>query len=141
MSEHLSPRQISEAILGERGVAIDQHLRACSTCRTAVRRAQDDLSIFGSVVRSWGDRENASTILPRAVRRRDFSFPKLLGAGAALAALAVVGLFLEFHPSRRDVTVSRPAVTDAVLMEQVKLELSRSVPGPMQPLENLMDAQ
>ena len=141
MSRHLNSQQISEAVLGERGEVVEAHLRECSTCRGELERLEDGLSMFGSVMRSWGDRESAAARLPRGQYRHRLAFPKLLSAGAAFATVLAVGLFLELHHPRHDRELSKPEVSDAVLMQQVNSELARSVPGPMEPLENLMDAQ
>jgi hypothetical protein len=141
MSRHLSSQQVSEAILGQCGADVEGHLRECSTCSGKVHRLASDLSVFGSVVRSWGDHASAPVTLTVAAQRGTFSFPKLFSAGAAFAAILIVGLLLEVHDSRPHEAMRRPEVSDAVLMQQVNSELSRSVPGPMEPLENLMGAQ
>jgi len=74
----------------------------------------------------------------RSVRPAPFAARKLLAAAAVVCVL-VLGLWLPGHLHRNGVIApARPSIdsadADVALLERVSTSLSRTVPGPLEPL-------
>ena len=135
MSGHLSSVEISEWLAGIRAPDAERHLAECAVCAAELERASAPFAQFGAATRAWCA---AETPLPRlgsvasvAHRRRQFRMIRVaLAAAAALMAAALV-----YHQHQRAIEIARQ---DEALLEQVQVEVSRSAPEPMQPLEKLV---
>ncbi len=141
MNSHLTPQQISEWMGGERSREAEMHVRACAACQAEVDRFEAALSQFRSSVREWSAEEYnphfpAGTDWDKAQQRN-------VSAGwrwAVLAILSCVAAVLFLHRSEAppQPIVAKTTVSDAVLLKQVDQDASRTVPGPMEPLVNLV---
>ncbi len=137
MSTHLSSEQITAWVVGERGQEADCHLGECAACRIEVRGLEETLLAFRSSAREWSDEQfNPNFRLP-ANRREERSW--IRGFSWAVAAL-VLCLFLGRLISRSVPAnaVPRDATSDADLLKEIDQEVSRTVPGPMEPLTELV---
>jgi hypothetical protein len=136
MSGHLSSQQIEEWVIGERTRLMEEHVLACQSCAEEVQRVVGSMQLFREAVREW----SAETpplqfkVPPRTVRWR---FAVLV---AALLMVIAVPVYRR-NEFKRQAAVTSAAVTsaqDEILLRRVETGLSRSVPAPMEPLENLM---
>ena len=136
---HLSSEDICRWIAGERAAGEESHVRECSLCAAEVARLEGALQRFGGAVREWsaaqpGAQSTGAWRVDRAahqwrVKRFQWSL-----AAAALVLLAVVPAW----KGARDRRVAEEAArADAILMEQVDYQVSRTVPATLEPLVNL----
>lgn len=136
MSSHLSKEQISEWILGDRSPQAEEHVRICVVCRNELSRFETTLTHFRGSVRQWsaeqfhGNRYQVSNTIPR------LTLQKLSYAIAVLAFLVCAALSLVL--SRRQPSLPEAVLADSALMKQVDQAVSRTVPGPMEPLMQLV---
>ena len=140
MSQHLSSREVSQWIIGERTPQQEQHVRQCSECGAELARLEAALALFRGSVRHWSGRQSQAeppaiaSILPTG---RGSSVWPMRGAlvAAALLVLAAVPIYRNARDRQRQAEIAR---ADALLMEQVDAEVSRAVPRPMEPLVKLV---
>jgi hypothetical protein len=127
MSRHLREEDICRWMAGERSLDAEQHLANCGECGSHVARMSEVLGEFRDSARALpGVRAG------RIDRSSGFAWGRI--AVAALAVLLIaVAIWLPRHESR-----SVPEVDDAALLRRVDAEVSRTVPGPMEPLAALM---
>jgi hypothetical protein len=135
MNQHLSSRQISEWVLGEPSPETERHVQDCPACRVEVTRLAEALRQFGCSVRQWSDGQ-LGTELPR-VREgggaRSWMSVKILswaGVAVMLVALATLSVTRRSDPPEE----AYVAVPDTAVLEQIDRQVSRAVPGPMEPL-------
>ncbi len=127
MSEHLSDRQFSEWMAGERPEELVAHVGVCAACRGEVARFDALLGSYREGVRSM----SAEAPVIRVPTAR--WVPRLVLAGALATLLAAITLY----PPRPAPVVAAVEVSDLVLFEQVNAQLARRVPGAMEPLAAL----
>jgi hypothetical protein len=127
MSRHLREEDICRWMAGERSFEAEQHVANCGECSSHVVRMSEVLGEFRDSARAV-----AGVGARRAGRSSGFAWGRM--AVAALAALLIaVAIWLPRHESR-----SVQEVDDAALLRRVDAEVSRTVPGPMEPLAALM---
>jgi hypothetical protein len=140
MSRHLSPRQISQWMIGERTPQQEQHVGQCSECGAELARMEAALALFRGSVRHWSDRQ-VRFPRPLAPTRRSSGYParplpvRWALVAAALLVLAAVPIYRNARERQRQAEIAR---ADALLLEQVDAEVSRAVPRPMEPLAKLV---
>ena len=140
MSQHLSSREISQWMIGERTPQQEQHVRECSECGAELARLEASLALFRDSVRHWSD---GQVRVPRSLaptrRRRGYPARPLpvrwALVAAALLVLAAVPIYRNAQDRQRQAEMAR---ADALLLEQVDAEVSRAVPRPMEPLAKLV---
>ena len=140
MSPHLSEREISLWMVGERTPQQEQHVRECSECSAELARLEASLALFRGSVRHWSDRQ---VRVPRllAPTRGSRGYParplpvRWALVTAALLVLAAVPIYRNAQVRQRQAEIAR---ADALLLEQVDAEVSRAVPRPMEPLAKLV---
>lgn len=135
MSTHLSPEEFSECISGAPSHLAVAHLRDCTACSAELTNFREALGEFREVIRAWSDdRANAVIAAPeRAVGHRSWIASHQLAWALLMAAVCVVASFV--IPRYRAGT---PPPNDAVLLNQVDTELSRTAPASMEPLMKLV---
>ena len=140
MSQHLSSREVSQWIIGERTPQQEQHVRQCSECGAELARMEAALGLFRGSMRHWSSRQSRAeppamgSILP--VRRGSWAQPlRWALVAAALLVLAAVPVYRNVQERQRQAEIAR---ADALLLEQVDAEVSRAVPRPMEPLAKLV---
>ncbi len=135
MSTHLTSRQISEWVLGDRNREAELHLRSCSWCQEELSRLEASLKGFRSSVRHWSEGQlPSSVILPQS--RRDPARTWTVGlcwAAATIILFVLIGR-LAYHP----ISPAQTATTDAALLAQIDHEVSQTVPDAMEPLTQLV---
>ena len=112
----------------------ERHMRDCATCRAEQAAFDAGLAAFARSVRSWAAQQpHPPNPLIRTTRRSAHAFRPWL-----LAAIAVVAAVL--LPIRWISVARREAAwrENAILLERVNTQLSRTVPATMQPLMDLM---
>ncbi len=140
MSQHLSSEQIDAWVIGERMPEVSRHLETCAACAGEVGRITGALNLFESAVRSWAQEQPASLRVLRENTTPYFNSWRV-GLACALLMLLLISspFFIDRHTSRETAaTASRTAMQDEMLLRQVQLEISQSVPTPMEPLARLM---
>ncbi len=137
MSEHLSSREMEEWVIGQREGDAEGHLRVCGQCAEAVQRLTIPFTMFGDAVREWGE-QTARVPLGKAAG------PESRVPGWRLALVAGMLLMMIGAPVYRREEMKRQAAVmaaqDEILLREVEVGISRSVPVPMEPLARLMSS-
>jgi len=135
MSGHLSSREISEWTAGIRTLQSEDHLHRCAECRAELARLHESLSDFRDSLRDWSASQGTAprpvwlTEAPRSAHRVRW----------ALVAVAMIVLAaIPFYRSHNRQRPTDTGMDDAVLLEQIDTDVSRSVPASMEPLTNLV---
>jgi hypothetical protein len=136
MKSHLTAEQISGWALGERSKKTEDHILVCAACQAELTGLQATLGQFRNSVRAWSREQfDANAALSTAWHRRP-SYPALRWAAAVF--VMALALSLSMRGWLRQPAPAYPSVSDAALLNQVDREISRSVPGPMEPLTRLV---
>jgi hypothetical protein len=132
MNGHLDEDRIARCILGEASAADRAHLARCAACRLAVEEFGQTLRAFRGSVRDWSRCESVAYE----------SGPKLVGPSALgtpfciavtlLLCLMGIRASLQKHVNRQPAPAGADA--DSALLEQVRADVARRVPGGMEPL-------
>lgn len=136
MSGHLTEDQLAKCIVGQFTFEERKHLAECPKCGGELDYFRGTVSAFRSAVRAGVDARIGSqpALLVRPVAARD---PKW--RWALVVATALVLALIPFAGLK---TVSPPKAqveTDAdALMRTVDLQLSRTIPAPMEPVIALL---
>jgi hypothetical protein len=142
-TNHLSPWEQEEHVLGQRTPEMLRHLTECAGCRAAVGRLEHGVAIFRSAAVEWSSECLATRPQQLNTARRGFPVLALRWAVAAvLPVLLLVFALVSFHPS----TSPRPVhpasdISDDALLEQVDQQLSVAVPSSMESLTNLVTTE
>jgi anti-sigma factor RsiW len=163
MIAHLSSEQLAEWIAGQPSLMVAQHVRECPACRAELADFRETLGDFRGAVRAWSEDqagkylENAACSNPSALREpvSRLALNRLalnrmglnrmglnpmvshqLAWALLLAAVCVVASFILPRPAA-DEAFGR----DAVLLNQVDAQVSRTVPSSMEPLMKLVVQQ
>jgi len=136
MNSHLTERQISELMIDGGNPEHAAHLTSCATCAKEVADLRGALSQFRGSVHDWSADHMNGQPPARPVRQR---LPFLKPA-AVLAFLLLLGIgTARFLPVRTGPDASPQIVSDAALLDEVRFDVSRSVPGNMTPLAASFD--
>lgn len=168
MTRHLHEEEICRRLAGEADDAADRHLASCAECRQEVVRQRELLAGFRNSTREGSSRRMAAYdgVWARGLRGLlESSGGGRSGSGriwvaglatACVAICAVVVLWLPRHESATSQiaksttaqvsSAHMPAMDssgadDAALLRRVGVDLSRTAPGPMEPLSNLIEWQ
>jgi hypothetical protein len=125
---HLSAEQIAQWAAGERTADAELHMAACPRCRGEVSEIEDVLAQFRSSARS------VESPIPALAPSHRMMWPRLVAVAAAAALLVAAPVYRE-HRQRERAARDRQ---DAQLLQQVDAEISRAVPGSMDPLVSLV---
>jgi anti-sigma factor RsiW len=135
MIAHLSSEQLAECVLGQPSPMVAQHVQDCPSCRAGVASFGEALGEFRGAVRAWSeDQANAALEAPAAGwEPRSWSPSHQLAWAVLIAAVCIIASFvIPRHSS--DIAPG----SDAVLLNQVDAQVSRSVPSSMEPLLKLV---
>jgi hypothetical protein len=133
MNPHLTPQQISEWVLGMHTAEVERHVRSCSLCQSELGRFDASLKGFRTTVRQWSDQQ-LPPLSPQLGRNPARVWTMRLGWAMALIALCLFISRLNYHHASRQ----QAGENDAALLAQIDHEVSRTVPGPMEPLTQLV---
>ena len=148
---HLTGDEISALLAGLDQAGSREHVQACTACGAELAKLQAAVLSIRDTGRDWADRTSS---IPRWVVPSELPAPafwnpgRLFAAAAGLLAFAVVPAWFERQAVRvktpvaavSGIAVSEIAVseiTDAALLAQVDLQVSRAVPAPMESLATL----
>jgi anti-sigma factor RsiW len=143
-TNHLSPWDLEEYVLGQRTPQMLRHLSECAACRGEVERLEDGVGLFRAAAVSWSA-ECLSALPQQAqfVPRRRIPVATLRWAFAAVIPVVLLILVLlpghdssPSHPVAQISQVSQPS--DDALLEQVDDQVSVSVPSSMESLTHLV---
>jgi anti-sigma factor RsiW len=130
---HLCSKQLSECALGEPSPDARQHLEDCPACRAELEHFHEVLSGFRGAVRYWSENQANAAL---AVHARSSESRSWIGAHqfalALLLAAVCILASVVWHGG------GGATSNDAVLLNQVDTEVSRSVPSSMEPLMKLV---
>jgi anti-sigma factor RsiW len=140
MIAHLSSEQLSECMLGQASSIVRQHVQDCPACRAEMANFREALGEFRGAVRAWSEDQagkyqaNAALAIPAAVGEpRSFRPSHQLAWALLIAAVCIVASFVLPRHRGADAVGS-----DAVLLNQVDAQVSRTVPASMEPLMKLV---
>jgi anti-sigma factor RsiW len=134
MIAHLSSEQLSECILGQPSPVVAQHVQHCSSCRAELANFREALGEFRGAVRGWSKEEaNQALGVPAAVPEPRRAPSRQLAWAVAIAVVCVIASFV----APRHAAETR-AASDAVLLNRVDAQVSRTAPSPMEPLMKLV---
>lgn len=140
MMAHLSSAQLSEYILGQPNPMIAQHIESCPVCLAEVTQFRTALGEFRGAVRAWSEeqagkyQEDGCLVSPSTVGEPHPGSPSRQLAWALV--IAVVCVIASFIFPRRP--AEKAAASDAVLLNQVDAQVSRTAPSSMEPLMRLV---
>jgi hypothetical protein len=132
MKEHPDSSLISRCAMGEASDGDRAHLAVCAECRCEADRFAQSLDLFRGSVRHW----SAGQITSRApARSAHVGRPaaSLVWASVTLALICFLNLKWSLTPRPAPQTVAS-LDGDSELMNQVRVDLERSVPRGMEPL-------
>lgn len=142
MIAHLSSEQLAECIVGQPNPLVAQqvakHIQDCPACRAELANFREALGDFRGAVRAWsGDQANwyraNSLAISAAVEPRSWRASHQLAWAVLIAAVFIVASFvMPRHPGD-----GAPS-SDAVLLQRVDTQVSRTVPSSMEPLLKLV---
>ena len=132
---HLSSEEISACVLEQPSPLAAQHIQACAVCRAEVANMGEALVEFRGSVRAWSeDRAMAALAMPPVVQDTpSWMASHQLALALLIAAVFIVASFI--HPWHRS---EKASASDAVLLNQVDGQVSRTVPSSMEPLMKLV---
>lgn len=143
MNQHLTSREISQWIAGQKTPAMEEHFHACPDCAAEVERVAQPLKLFRASVCSLSEQQMgpARFVLPPE-RSRLLAGPlrwRIAMTAAAALVIAAIPMARRLQPvSPTPAPAAMTAVSDEALLQQVKMDISQSVPSTMEPLEKLM---
>jgi anti-sigma factor RsiW len=135
MIAHLSTDQLSEYVLAQPSPLIERHIQDCPACRAELTNFREALGEFRGAVRAWSQ-DQAKQVLasPAALpERRSWAASHQLAWALLIAVVCVIASFV--IPRHR---VESAAGSDAVLLNQVDAQVSRTAPSSMEPLMKLV---
>jgi hypothetical protein len=135
MKEHLSSREISEWATGTRPREAENHLHKCAECREELTRLHGTLSDFRDSLRSWSAAEG---VPPRLAWRPESPHRTHRVRWALVAMAMMVLVAIPVYRAREQRRVVDTSAEDAVLLEQIDANVSRTVPATMEPLTRLV---
>jgi anti-sigma factor RsiW len=140
MIAHLSSAQLSECVLGQPSPIVAQHVQDCPVCRAELIQFREALSEFRGAVHAWsGDqadqyRANGALAIAASVPEpRPGSASHQLAWALLIAVVCVIASFVLPSHLRENAPAS-----DAVLLNQVDAQVSRTAPSSMEPLMRLV---
>ena len=135
MIPHLSSEQLSEYVLGQPGPEVALHVQHCAACRAELAQFREALGALRGAVRAWSaEQASVALAIPASVPEpRFWSGSHQLAWALVIAAVCVIASFV--LPWRaKESAVSN----DAVILNQVDAQVSRTVPASMEPLMRLV---
>ncbi len=138
---HLTGDEISALLAGLEVAGSREHAQACAACGAEVAKLQATVLSIRETGRDWALRSAVSPSweAPSELPVAAFWNPgRMLAAAALLLAFAILPAWYQ----GRVVPVDNPVavvveITDAALLAQVDLQVSRAVPAPMESLATL----
>jgi hypothetical protein len=139
MIRHLSSKQISKLTIEKAAPEEGQHVRDCAECAAELRRVRETLSRFKDSVERWAERSSGS-VVPDTAFLEAVKLPVFTRRPVRWALALAVLILVVTIPIYKNITDRQreAEVQDALLLELVNAQLSRTVPAPMEPLMELL---
>jgi hypothetical protein len=140
MSEHLSAHQFDECLAGDTSLDTNRHLSRCAVCQAELERQREPFLNFGHSLRALSDQQlpaGARILWDARPARHWTPFSRLSLALVAVALCLLLAFSLSWS---RKIQPAAPSTSDAALLSQIDAEVSRSVPGPMEPLTEFVSS-
>jgi hypothetical protein len=132
---HLSSEDMCRWMAGERGAEEERHVRECGLCGAEVARLEGALKRYGGAVREWSAAQPGAQ--PAGAWRADRQWRvRPLRWSLAAAALVVLAVIPTWKSARDRRMAEEADRADAILMEEVDAQVSRTVPATLEPLVN-----
>jgi anti-sigma factor RsiW len=134
--KHLSSEQFSNLVLGQPDSEAARHMAGCRTCRSEIANFRQALGEFRGAVRNWSDDQAAAALeIPeRTGETRSWIAAHQLALAVLLAAVCLLAsVFVPWYGRR-----ARGPANDAVLLNQVDAQVSRTAPSSLEPLMKLV---
>ena len=141
MSAHLSSKQISQWMAGDRMPETERHLQECAHCVAEITRLETVLAGFRSSVIDWSAHPHNTEIRERLTRAKggnQFTGRIMVRwklAAAVLVVILAVPICININDRHRK---EEALQADIRLWEEVNDQVSRTVPSSMEPLMNLI---
>ncbi len=131
---HLSSEQLSECILGQPSPMLAQHVQDCAVCQAELGNFREALGEFRGAVRTWSNNQaKAALDVPATVSQPRWIASHQLAWAVLFAVVCVIAsLIVPRHG------VENAAASDAVLLNQVDAQVSRTAPTSLEPLMKLV---
>ena len=134
-NEHLDSETIDRHLAGERSSVAERHAAACADCRQELDRAERALAGFRASARLWSESSRPVEWARPCRPAPRWPMPARWAAVAAAAlVLAAVPLYRDYAERRAEAQ----AKADAVLLEEIRTDISRPAPEPLEPLIKLV---
>ncbi|HWC97325.1 MAG TPA: hypothetical protein VG456_11260 [Candidatus Sulfopaludibacter sp.] len=125
---HLSEEQIVQWAAGERSADAELHVADCPACRVQVAGFADVLAQFRHSA------QGVAAPAPCVPARKPMVWRRLATVAAAMALLSAASIYHQGRERQQALVAQQ----DALLLQQVDAEISRVVPGSMDPLVKLV---
>ena len=142
MSNHLSEDQFAKCLVGQYSNEELQHLDVCRECSSELDRSRKSIALFSNALT---DSVEARVALRPGLEIRPAKATDPKWRWGFVAATALVLAVAPFIGIKTDIIPPQPAGlttqrdTDAdTLMQAVQLQLSRTIPAPMEPVIALL---
>jgi anti-sigma factor RsiW len=135
MIAHLSSEQLSECILGQPSPIVARHVEDCPACCAELIQFREAIGEFRGAVRGWSeDQANQALAMPAPIAAtRSWAASHQLAWALVIAVVCVVASFVIPRHGGENA-----AGADAVLLNQVDAQVSRTAPSSMEPLMKLV---
>jgi hypothetical protein len=145
MSNHLSKEQLAKCFVGQSTVEERQHLSVCGECSAQLDRFRESISTFSNALTDCAAARVALQpgfeIRPATVGDPRWRWALVAATALVLAVMPFVGIKTDIIP-RQTLETPPQSHTDAdALMRTVQLQLSRTIPAPMEPVIALLPTQ
>ena len=141
MNGHWSDEQMIAWTLGERNVAMAEHLAACEACRRELAELQGALAAYRGDVQGAAAGDDSRWLRIRAgvaARANEPSHGLRWALSGGLALLALSSGLLVAPPQRHPSPVAHKVeMSDEQLLNEIQDDLSRSAPEALAPAETL----
>lgn len=141
MNQHLSSEQIERHMAGQATADEQRHASECLECRTELSRMQSTLELYRDSVRQWSDRQSRPELRAwRPSERSRWFDMQVWRLGMVVTAMVVLAVVPVYRNASARMRAAELARQDALLLERVDAELSRTVPASMEPLLKLVSS-
>ena len=144
MSNHLTEDQFANSFIGQSTSEEREHLAACPQCTAESDRLRHNISLFRSALSVRVENRIALSpaleIQPSRVADPKWRWALVAATALVLAVMPFVGIKTRIVPPQSVQTTQAEDDADA-LMRAVQLQLSRTIPAPMEPVIALLPTE
>lgn len=138
MNEHLSSEQILKWFSGACSADEQRHASQCPECRAEVERLQSTLLLYRDSVHQWSGWQTRTANDWKPAPEKRWIDSGLWRIALVVTATLVLAVLPFYRSTMLRAQRAERARQDAILLERVDAELSRSVPASMEPLLKLV---